>query len=234
MSRADERALTGTVTSGAREALRTVYHALARSPAAPLLRFPAAEWARLRITATEVSSHDVPYFVGLLSAAGVKSWLVGGWGCDALLGEQTRRHRDLDLVLAEPQRLATACEVLGRDGFVVTEVFDAERLGTAVELLDRRHRRQVALHLVDLTSDGAEAWLPSLRQTMRRHGLLPTEIFATGTVAGHHLPCLSAPALIALHIGYEPHDEDRHDVCRLCTRFSLPVPPAYDCGADAE
>ena len=28
-------------------------------------------------------------------------WLDGGWGVDALLGEQTREHLDLDLVIQE-------------------------------------------------------------------------------------------------------------------------------------
>ena len=36
--------------------------------------------------------------LGRLQAAGVPAWLDGGWCVDALLGEQTRRHDDLDLV----------------------------------------------------------------------------------------------------------------------------------------
>jgi lincosamide nucleotidyltransferase A/C/D/E len=34
-----------------------------------------------------------------LEAAGVRYWLEGGWGVDALAGRQTRPHRDLDIDL---------------------------------------------------------------------------------------------------------------------------------------
>src|SRR6185436_8068291 len=30
---------------------------------------------------------------------GVRLWLVGGWGVDALVGEQTRDHHDLDVLV---------------------------------------------------------------------------------------------------------------------------------------
>ena len=32
-----------------------------------------------------------------LADAGVRFWLAGGWGVDALAGRQTRSHRDLDV-----------------------------------------------------------------------------------------------------------------------------------------
>ena len=34
-----------------------------------------------------------------LDAAGIRAWIGGGWRVDALLGEQTRVHRDLDLAI---------------------------------------------------------------------------------------------------------------------------------------
>jgi lincosamide nucleotidyltransferase A/C/D/E len=36
-----------------------------------------------------------------LQAVGIPIWLDGGWGVDALLGEQTRPHDDLDIVVEE-------------------------------------------------------------------------------------------------------------------------------------
>ena len=35
-----------------------------------------------------------------LGSAGLDVWVDGGWGVDALVGEQTRPHEDLDLVVA--------------------------------------------------------------------------------------------------------------------------------------
>jgi len=36
-----------------------------------------------------------------LRALGIEIWLDGGWGVDALLGEQTRPHKDLDIVVEQ-------------------------------------------------------------------------------------------------------------------------------------
>lgn len=43
---------------------------------------------------------DVQAVLAALDAAGVPTWLDGGWGIDALVGRQTRPHSDLDLVIA--------------------------------------------------------------------------------------------------------------------------------------
>ena len=226
------RSETGAVAAGLRSTLRLVYRAVARSPAAPFLRSPVIERARRRVTATGVEPADVIDILELLRASGVETWLAGGWACDALLGEQTRPHADLDLVIAERDR-RPACEALARDGFALTEVYEAGLMRTAIELLDRRGRRKVAMHLVDFLSDRVDSWTASLRRTMQELQLGTQEVFATGTIAGRSLPCVSAPALVALHTGYEPRPEDRRDVCLLCARFSLRVPPGYDCPGDA-
>jgi lincosamide nucleotidyltransferase A/C/D/E len=44
--------------------------------------------------------------------AGIEVWVDGGWGIDQLLGEQTRRHEDFDLVVtsAELGRVRAALE----------------------------------------------------------------------------------------------------------------------------
>lgn len=213
--------------SGLRRMLRVVYRLLGRSPAAAVLDFPVIERTRRRITATSMSGADVMEIVGLLHAAGISAWLVGGWACDALLAEQTREHDDLDVAIPDGHR-ELAFKVLEEHGFLVTDVFNAGLMSEAIELLDRRRRRKVGLHFIDIDSNGAGGWDASVRETMQALRLDPRELFATGTVAGHPVPCVSAPALLALHTGYEPREQDRRDVRLICTRFSLPVPPAYE------
>ena len=56
---------------------------------------------------------DAEAVVGVLRAldeASIQVWLDGGWGVDALLGEQTREHGDLDVILnvEDLPRLAAA------------------------------------------------------------------------------------------------------------------------------
>lgn len=45
-----------------------------------------------------MTGRDVVEILGLLRRAGTEVWVGGGWGIDALLGRQTRDHRDLDLM----------------------------------------------------------------------------------------------------------------------------------------
>ena len=46
-----------------------------------------------------VRAEDVISIYQNLSANGIQVWLTGGWGIDALLQEQTRPHKDLDLII---------------------------------------------------------------------------------------------------------------------------------------
>ena len=45
-----------------------------------------------------MTSGDVLAVMDALSAAGCRAWLDGGWAVDAIIGEETRKHDDLDLV----------------------------------------------------------------------------------------------------------------------------------------
>jgi len=40
-------------------------------------------------------------FIPALRILGVEIWIDGGWGVDALLGEQSRSHQDLDIAIEE-------------------------------------------------------------------------------------------------------------------------------------
>jgi lincosamide nucleotidyltransferase A/C/D/E len=45
----------------------------------------------------DMSAPEVHAVLEALAAAGCPAWIGGGWGVDALVGYQTREHRDLDL-----------------------------------------------------------------------------------------------------------------------------------------
>ena len=46
-----------------------------------------------------MTAEDVVAFVRLCKEHGIDIVIDGGWGVDALLGEQTRRHEDLDIAM---------------------------------------------------------------------------------------------------------------------------------------
>src|SRR5438876_8784156 len=52
-------------------------------------------------TVVNVTSVDVVDFYKTITQLGVDLWIDGGWGVDALLGEQTRPHKDLDIAIQQ-------------------------------------------------------------------------------------------------------------------------------------
>jgi lincosamide nucleotidyltransferase A/C/D/E len=64
-----------------------------------------------------MTAEDVLSFLALLQRAEVDVWIGGGWGIDALIGEQTRHHRDLDLMHRQDHEAAVMAALSGA-GFV--------------------------------------------------------------------------------------------------------------------
>ena len=54
----------------------------------------------------------------LFESAGIEVWLDGGWAVDALLGAQTRPHKDVDIILRVAD-IPTLREILTRRGFQI-------------------------------------------------------------------------------------------------------------------
>ena len=47
-----------------------------------------------------MTADKVHWFLDLFDELGIKVWIDGGWGVDALLGECTRKHQDLDIIIS--------------------------------------------------------------------------------------------------------------------------------------
>jgi len=63
-----------------------------------------------------MTAADVVEILGWFRAASADVWLDGGWGVDALVGEQTREHKDLDLIVRDAHEPRMR-EVLATHGF---------------------------------------------------------------------------------------------------------------------
>jgi len=64
------------------------------------------------------SADEVVRIYALLEQNAFPTWLVGGWGIDALLGEHTRPHKDMD-ILVRLDDVARLRERLSREGFTL-------------------------------------------------------------------------------------------------------------------
>jgi len=165
---------------------------------------------------------DALSVVDTLARNGVPSWLVGGWGVDALVGRQTRKHPDVDIAI-ERAHLERAVAALEGDGFAVVqrEILPAW-MPTMIVLRDAR-RRWIEMMVVDLP---APAPHEETRPVSMRFSY-DDDSFAEGTLEGRVVRCLSAPVQLLFHTGYPARASDRHDVRLLTTHFGLPVPEGY-------
>jgi lincosamide nucleotidyltransferase A/C/D/E len=148
----------------------------------------------------------------LARLADVDVWIGGGWGIDALLGEQTRQHRDLDLMHREPQEPAVVA-ALTDAGFVETLDWRPVRF-----VVTHPDGREIDLHPLVFAEDGSAvqaAFGPD------RPFAYPASCFVTGTILGRPVPCLSAEQQVYFHQGYEPSDRDRHDMAGLRHTFGI-------------
>jgi lincosamide nucleotidyltransferase A/C/D/E len=164
------------------------------------------------------SAADVLAVLDRLEAAGIDVWIDGGWGIDALVGEQTREHDDVDLVLPLA-RVGDARAALADLGFQLA----VDWLPTRCQLRDGGGRG-VDFHAVTFAADG------SARQAARDGGSYeyPAQGFSgRGTIAGRPVPCLSAEVQVRHHTGYEPTDVDRGDMRLLRDRLGVELPEPY-------
>lgn len=166
-----------------------------------------------------VSPVEVLSIVRALEARSLFVWIAGGWGVDALLGEMTRFHEDLDLVV-ELSALLEVQECLGFLGFAVEENYSPVRV-----VLGATDHRQVDLHPVTFASDGT-GWQAGAAPN-GSDCPYPPEGFASGRILDQSVPCLSPELQLAHHSGYLPRDRDRQDMTRLACRFHLALPDTY-------
>jgi lincosamide nucleotidyltransferase A/C/D/E len=164
-----------------------------------------------------MKQQDVIDLLRRFQASGVSYWVDGGWGVDALLGEQTRDHSDLDLVVHRAH-LAQARRVLQQLGFAVLR----DWLPNAIALQDAAGR-EVDLHPVDPTADGGGDQI-QLDGTTRWHYSPPV----AGVIGGQAVHCCPVADQLLCHLGYEPRQSDYADMRLLAEHFGVRLPPPYD------
>ncbi len=117
-----------------------------------------------------------------LSNAKCRVWVSGGWGVDALVGRQSRPHRDLDLAVDSIHE-AAAISTLTAGGYTITTDWRPARVELAAAGL-----RWVDLHPVafDKIGEGRQAGINGASF------IYPTDCFAPGSIGGQQVPCLGS------------------------------------------
>jgi lincosamide nucleotidyltransferase A/C/D/E len=161
---------------------------------------------------------DAAYILEALHGAGVETWVAGGWGVDALVGQQTREHRDLDVLIPLHQSLL-AMQTLAAEGFRV----DVDCLPTRFEMVDSRGRT-VDLHPIRIDESGSA----DLNLVDGTTWHIPADgLSASATIGPMQVRAVSPQQQLRGHLGYEPTVRDHHDVALLVERFGLDAPEPY-------
>ena len=166
-----------------------------------------------------MQADEVLRVVGELQARNLRVWIDGGWGVDALLGEVTRSHDDVDLVV-ELRTLPEVYGCLSSLGLTVSGDHSPVRV-----VLWSPDGRQVDLHPVTIAEDGT-GWQVGASPD-GSDCAYPPEGFTKGQILGTLVPCLSAELQLEHHSGYTPRDRDRRDMARLASRFGLDLSSSY-------
>jgi lincosamide nucleotidyltransferase A/C/D/E len=151
-----------------------------------------------------------------LTTRDIAVWLDGGWAIDALLGEQTRTHDDLDLV-ARLDESAQIEQALNERDYVLV----AGRPPSSFELVDGQGH-QVDVHPASFTPAGDGVY----RMADGNEWTYPAAGFTgVGRILGHEVSCMTAEVMMINHTtGYALDEAHRRDVMALGERYGIPVP----------
>ena len=152
-----------------------------------------------------------------IETAGIQIWLDGGWGVDALLGVQTRPHKDVDIIvrLNDLQKLG---ELLHARGFAIRPGGTASNF-----VLVDRSGLEIDIHAITFDSTGNGVY----RMANGQDWIYPAARFeGRGTVDAYPVRCLSPDAQVLGHAdGYTPTTKDIDDMELLSVRFGVELPP---------
>ncbi|HEY5097279.1 MAG TPA: hypothetical protein VII46_04490 [Acidimicrobiales bacterium] len=168
---------------------------------------------------------DVLWILDALEGAGVPCVIGGGWGVDALVGHQTRRHHDLDLVLLEFER----DEPQARSALVPLGFRQVLRWHASTRWMPSRSvMDDGAGRCIDLVNLEA-AQLATMLGQGEPVGVPPSDdghssLFVSGIVGGRLVVCLSAEAQLLLHTRFDLRTHHKRDANLL--RNTLGAKPA--------
>jgi len=167
---------------------------------------------------TETTATEVIEFYRVVSERGITIWIIGGWGVDALLRKQTRKHSDLDILLLENE-----CDVvvayLEQNGYLDVRRSDTRPCNF---VMGNAAGREIDFHVIRYDEHGNGLYGRPLEATFPAEALA-----ALGEIDGVRVRCFSPDFQLKCHIGYDFDEDDIHDVRALVQAFDLPVPPEY-------
>jgi lincosamide nucleotidyltransferase A/C/D/E len=167
-----------------------------------------------------VNSVDVVDFYRTITQVGIELWIDGGWGVDALLREQTRPHKDLDIAIRQKDVPALR-RLLQARGYTDIKLGDARPWNF---VLGDENGSEIDVHVIVLDDQGNGIYGPPEKAEMYPAASLT----GTGSIDGEAVRCISPEWAVKFHSGYDLKDKDFRDVSALCSKFGIELPAVYE------
>lgn len=163
-------------------------------------------------------SEDVVELYRALDQAGIAIWIDGGWAVDAVVGRQTRSHKDLDVAI-DAKALNALRLFLADRGYRETPSHDASRWSL---VLEDESARKIDVHVVVL-DEHRGVWANPVDGIAYPAGSLTGE----GMIDGATLRCVRPEFLLQFKTSYPPRSVDRQDVAVHCSVLGRSVPDTH-------
>jgi lincosamide nucleotidyltransferase A/C/D/E len=174
-----------------------------------------AKFLQNQLKNPEMTAENAIEIIKLIEQNGIEVYIDGGWGVDALLGEQTRKHDDLDIAL--PHKFVPLLrELLESRGYKDVPRDDTRDCNF---VLGDDNGNLIDVHSYTFDENGKHIFGVAYE---------PYQLTGTGTINGYPVKCIPPDVMVEFHTGYEVDDNDYHDVKALCNRFNIPMPSIYE------
>jgi lincosamide nucleotidyltransferase A/C/D/E len=162
---------------------------------------------------------DVIDLYGNLKNLDIKIWIDGGWGVDALLGKQTRFHKDLDIAIQQKD-IPVFRKLLGAQRYIEIKP-DISRPYNFVLSDDSNH--EIDVHVILLNDKGDGIYGP-----IENGEIYPAaSLTGKGKIGDLEVNCISPEYVVKFHSGYDLKEKDCKDVLAVCEKFDLEIPHEY-------
>jgi lincosamide nucleotidyltransferase A/C/D/E len=166
-----------------------------------------------------MTAADVASLYAQLEGLGITIWIDGGWGVDALLGKQTRPHKDLDITIQQ-RDVAKLCSLLRSRGYREIKLEQARPWNFVLADADGR---EIDFHVIVIADKGDGIYGPPENNEMYPAASLT----GTGSILGQEVRCISVEWMVKFHSGYNLEEKDFRDVSALCKKFDIQLPEAF-------
>jgi len=161
-----------------------------------------------------MTAQDVLDIYNSLKAESITIWVDGGWCVDALLGEQTREHPDLDIAV-EHKDASKLKELLTARGYKEEPRNDTTEWNYA---MTDAQNRLVDVHVFEFDEQGANVYGIEYPKN---------SLTGTGTINGQLVNCIAPEWMFKFKTAYVPKEKDLKDVRALAEKYGYDIPESH-------